>query len=72
MLPPDINDDSNEELGKKNEPSSEENDLVSKENELSNEQNDLLDKEDEFADSDNGSVQSIAGLEDRSVMILDA
>ena len=72
MLPPDSDDDSNEESGKKNEPSNEENDLVSEENELLNEENDLLDEEDEFADSDNGSVQSIAVLEDPSAMILDA
>ena len=71
MLPPDSDDDSNEESGKKNKPSKKENDLVSEENELSNEVNDLLDEEDEFADSDNGSVQSIAALEDPSAMILD-
>ena len=72
MLPPDGDDDSNEESGKKNEPSNEENDSVSEENELSNEENDLLDEEDEFTDWDNGSVQSIAALEDPSAMILDA
>ena len=72
MLPPISDDDSNEESGKKNEPSNKENDSVSEENELSNEENDLLDEEDEFADSDNGSVQSIAVLEDPSAIILDA
>ena len=72
MLPPDSDDDLNEESGKRNEPSNKENDSVREENELWNEENDLLDEGDEFADSDNRSVQRIAALEDLSAMILDA
>ena len=70
MLPPDSDDDSNGELGKKNEPSNKENDSVRKENELFNKENNLLDEGDEFADSNNGSVRSIAALEELSPIIL--
>ena len=70
ILPSNSNDDSNVESGKKNEPSNEENDSVSEENELSIEENNFLHEEEEFADSHNGSIQSIAALEDPSAMIL--